>query len=631
MQKFPSLTPGNTMTEHAVFGNVDRIRYGVRTRLNKRARRFQRTLGILIFYTRGLRLHLLALAAFSILLGLMETFQIVLLYPILNASFNITDTGISFLEPLYDLARSIITLPEVVTFCLLFIAFVILTFLVTIIYRVISLKFTKSVIVRTKSLLFNKLQESDYRYFVENKQGDILYNVVSSPEKIRRFLDYSARIFSDAVVVLTIIIGLFLVSPTATVILLLGGVGFILIVRVVGNKVSYVIGRVQLKSISSENTVVSQYIQGIRQIRSAHADDHWKKEYTAALRNYWDKFVRFRFTEAVPAALLQMIFFIGIAGVVIALYYIHQDQFLYVIPLIGTFAFSALKVLPKLASMGDHNMIVMDAYPDLERIYYFLNDSRYSTIKNGTVRFEALTSDIVFEDVDFCYYEGQELVKGLNLTIPKNQVTALVGHSGSGKSTIVSLLLRYYDVSSGKILVNGIDLREYDLATLLEKIGYVSQDTFIYNDSIKANIAFGGDYTDEEIAEAARKANIHEFIIGLPEGYESIVGDQGLRLSGGEKQRIAIARALVRKPEILVLDEATSNLDNESEAIVQDSINRISETITTFIIAHRLSTIRRADTINVMSKGTIVESGNHDELMAREERYFELYLSAAKV
>ncbi|MGB4052482.1 MAG: ATP-binding cassette domain-containing protein, partial [Methanoculleus sp.] len=232
-------------------------------------------------------------------------------------------------------------------------------------------------------------------------------------------------------------------------------------------------------------------------------------------------------------------------------------------------------------------------------------------------------------DVDFCYYEGQDLVEGLNLTIPKNRVTALVGHSGSGKSTIVSLLLRYYDVSNGRILVNGIDLREYDLATFLEKIGYVSQDTFIYNDSIRANIAFGDDYTDEEIAEAARKANIHTFIMGLSEGYDTVVGDQGLRLSGGEKQRIAIARALVRKPEILVLDEATSNLDNESEAIVQDSINKVSETITTFIIAHRLSTIRRADVINVMSKGTIVESGSHDELMEREGRYFELYLSAA--
>lgn len=617
------------MAEQAAHpGHVARMKYGMKNHVNRAMKRCRRTFGILQFYSRGLKLHLLALVISSMLLGLMETFQIVLLYPILNASFNIQDAGIPFFEPLYNIVRGVVDLPEVVTFCLLFIVFVFLTFLATIAYRMISLKFTRAIIVRTKGAIFDKLKDSDYRYFVENKQGDILYNVVSSPGKIRVFLDNSTRIFSEAVVIFTVLTALFFVSPTAMAVLLAGGVGFILIVRVVGNRVSYFIGKVQLQSISSENAVISQYVQGLRQIRSVNADDYWQKQYTAALRNYWDKYVRFRFTEQLPPALLQMVFFSAIAGVVIALYYIHQDQFLYIIPLIGTFAFSALKILPRLSNIGSQNMQMMDAYPDLERIYHFLNDSRYSTIKNGTVKFDELTSDIVFENVGFRYYEGQNLIEGLNLTIHKNRVTALVGHSGSGKSTVISLLLRYYDVSSGRILINGIDVREYDIATFLGKIGYVSQDTFIYNASIRENIVFGGEYTDEQIIEAAKKANIHTFIAGLPRGYDTVVGDQGLKLSGGEKQRIAIARALVREPEILVLDEATSNLDNESEAIVQDSINRVSETITTFIVAHRLSTIRRADTIYVMSRGRIVESGSHDKLMEMKGRYYELYESS---
>jgi len=204
-------------------------------------------------------------------------------------------------------------------------------------------------------------------------------------------------------------------------------------------------------------------------------------------------------------------------------------------------------------------------------------------------------------------------------------VTALVGHSGSGKSTIISLLLRYYDVSDGRILFNGTDIREYDIETILARVGYVSQDTFIFNASIRENIAFGSDYSDEQIITAAQRANIHSFIMSLPDKYDSMVGEHGLKLSGGEKQRIAIARALVREPEILVLDEATSNLDNESEAIVQDSINQVAETVTTFIVAHRLSTVRNANAIYVMSKGRVVECGTHEELMEKRGRYFELY------
>lgn len=609
-------------------GHTPSIKKGMTDQLNVELESYRRSLSILSFYSRGLKPHLVALVFFSILLGLMETIQIVLLYPILNASFNLQDAGIPFFEPLYNIARNVISLPEVVIFCLLFIFFVVLTFFATIAYKLVSLKFTRAVIVRTKEMIFDKIKESDYRFFVENKQGDILYNVVTSPGKINTFLDRSTRMLADVVVILTILFTLLFMSTTATLILLVGGISFIFIIRLVGTRISYFIGKVQLQSIASENMVITQYIQGLRQIRSVHADSYWRKQYTMALRNYWDKYVRFRFTEALPMTLLQMLFFIGIAGIVIMLYYVHSEHFLMVIPLIGTFAFSALKVLPRLSEIGNYYMGMMDAYADLERIHSFLNDTRYQTIRNGTVNFNSLDSDIVFQAVFFQYYEGQNLIDGLNLTIPRNKVTALVGHSGSGKSTVISLLLRYYDVTAGKILVNGIDLREYDLKTFLTKVGYVSQDTFIYNTTIRENIAFGSDYSDEEIINAAIRANIHGYILGLPGGYDTIVGDQGLKLSGGEKQRVAIARALVRKPEILVLDEATSNLDNESEAMVQESINRISGTVTTFIIAHRLSTIRKADTIIMMSDGRIAESGTHDDLMKKQGKYYKLYESA---
>jgi ABC-type multidrug transport system fused ATPase/permease subunit len=614
------------MEEQASYLNhAVRMKHGLIILLTKVLKKYRRTFYIFQFYIKGFKRTLLALVVFSILLGLMETFQIVLLYPILNASFNLQDQGITFFEPLYNLVRKTFNLPDVVAFSLLFIVLVFLTFLGTLIYKYLSLNFTKKVIIQTKRSIFDKLAASDYRYFVDNRRGDILYAVIAAPGRIKEFLEVSTGIFSDFVVIMAILVMLFFVSTYGVALMLVGGVFFVLVIRFIGKRFAYRLGKRQLRSIQSENEVINGYIQGIRQIRSVYGDSYWKEKYNQALSNYWDKFIKYSFLKNLPIATLNFLFFSLIAVVVIVLFYLYQENFIYVIPLIGTFAFSALKVLPRLSSIGNNYMTAMDSWPNLEKVYRFLNDPRYSLLRNGTKVFEAFTSDIVFENVNFSYYKHQELIEGVNLSIRKNKITALVGPSGSGKSTIVSLLLRYYDVSNGNIIINGTDLREYDLKSYLQKIGYVSQDTFIYNATVRENIAFGGDYSDERIIEAAKKANIHTFIASLPEGYCTIVGDQGLKLSGGEKQRIAIARALVRDPELLVLDEATSNLDNQSEAIVQASINQVSMNITTFIVAHRLSTIRKADTIFVMIGGRIVESGSHDALMEKRGRYFEIY------
>lgn len=585
----------------------------------------KKNLQILRFFFKGFEKILLALAFLSILLGLMDTFQIVLIYPFLNASFNLQDQGITYFEPIYHLVRNTMNLPDLVLFGILFLILVFLKFMVTLIYQYLSLYFTKAAIIRTKGLIFNKLVDSDYRYFIDNRQGDILYGVVTAPEKIKRFLDISTLIFSDIMTLLIIVFALFFISPSGVLIMVTGGFLFVLCVRLIGNRIAYFMGKLQLRSIQSENVVISNYVQGLRQIRSVNGDAFWKEKYNSALRNYWDKFIKYSFLKSLPSILLEFFFFSVIVVIVITLYYFNQEKFTYMIPLIGTFVFSAFKILPKLSRISKEYMNMMDDWPNLQRVYTLLNDDRYHNLQNGKEKFETLNSDILFEDVSFFYGQGHKTIESVSLVIKKNNVTALVGPSGSGKSTIVSLLLRYYDVSKGRIFINGIDLREYDIKTYLQKVGYVSQDTFLYNASIRENIAFGGTYLDEEIVAAAMKANIHTFITNLPEGYDSIIGDQGSKLSGGEKQRIAIARALVRDPEILILDEATSNLDNESEAIVQHSINRISETITTFIVSHRLTAIRNADAIFVITDGRINESGNHDQLMMKKGRYYELF------
>ncbi|MFY9195567.1 MAG: ABC transporter ATP-binding protein [Methanoculleus sp.] len=587
----------------------------------------RRMIQLLRFYSYGYKRYLAVLFVLSIMQGFMETLQIILLYPIINATIDFRGSEIAIFEPFYTFVQDSIALPPIVLFSLLFILIVILTFIISLVYRYLSLYLTKKVITQAKRTIFDKLVRSDYQYYVDNTRGDILYNVISAPAQIRYFLETTTGMLSESIIIITILLTILFVSVNAFAVIVAGSLIFVLIARIIGKKVAFRLGRLQMRSIRSENEVISNYVQGLRQIRSVCGDAHWRKKYDVALDKFWDKYIRLSFFRHLPGETLEFSFFVGIAALVIALYYIYQESFLLVVPVMGTFVFSAMKVIPRISGMSHKHMIIMETWPNLEAIYEFLTDAQYLKMVDGTRDFDSLMSDIVFDDVFFSYYQGQRLVEELNLTIQKKKVTALVGHSGSGKSTLVSLLLRYYDVTGGRILVNGYDLREYKRETLLQKVGYVSQDTFVYNETIRENIAFGGDYSDEEITEAARKANIHTFITGLAEGYDSVVGDQGIKLSGGEKQRIAIARALVRRPEILVLDEATSNLDNESEAIVQDSINRVSKNVTTFIIAHRLSTIRKADAIYFMSGGRILESGSHDELMAMRGGYYELYES----
>lgn len=595
------------------------------TLLRETFKKYSLILKILNFYSKDLHNHIFAIFGLILIIGVIETLQIVFLYPILTESLHLTSDNLTFFEPLYNFILKTMNFPGIVAFCLLFIFFVFMGFIAAIIYYRISFSFAKEVTVKIKRDIFEKLIENDYKYYVDNKHGDILYDVVIAPTQIRIFLETSTRYFADIVVILSILLLLTFVSFFGCTLLIIGGLMYFLILRYVGKKVSYYLGKLQILSNQSENKVITEYVHGIRQIRSVYADNHWKNKYDEAIAKYWDKFVKYRFLEQIPMAALNFIFFFSIAALVIVFYYIYQEKFFYIIPVFGTFAYSAVKILPKLLAMGSNNATLLNTWPNLEKVYYFLNNTKYCNLQNGDKKLTHLDSDILLENVSFGYFKNQILLEDINVIIKKNKMTAIVGPSGSGKSTIVSLLLRLYDVENGKILINGIDLREYDLGSFLGKVGYVSQNTFIYNASVTENIAFGGEISEEKIIEAAIKANAHNFILNLSEGYNTLVGDQGLKLSGGEKQRIAIARALVRDPEILILDEATSSLDNESEAIVQNSINMVSKNVTTFVVAHRLTTIRNADNIYVISNGKIVENGIHDELIKMKGKYYQLY------
>jgi subfamily B ATP-binding cassette protein MsbA len=259
-----------------------------------------------------------------------------------------------------------------------------------------------------------------------------------------------------------------------------------------------------------------------------------------------------------------------------------------------------------------------------ERVFDVLEVENTITNKSNAIVKGTFTDKITIENINF-KYEDENVLKNFSLEVSKGKTVALVGQSGSGKSTIANLLTRFYDVQEGIIKIDGIDIKDMNLKSLRDLMGLVTQDSILFNDTIKANISLGKpNATDEEIIEALKIANAYEFVKDLPEGIYTNIGDSGNKLSGGQKQRLSIARAVLKNPPIMILDEATSALDTESERLVQIALENMMQNRTSIVIAHRLSTIQKADTIVVMQKGKIVEQGTHDELLTKNGTYSKL-------
>lgn len=376
---------------------------------------------------------------------------------------------------------------------------------------------------------------------------------------------------------------------------------------------------------------LTEALGGIRVIKGFHALD---KEAEIFEKGVLRIFENVKTTLTTTASVTSLgTFFIGSASVLIMGYgglLIIQDQ----LTLGELFSFTLFLgfLIAPIMQMANIGTQMTEAFAGLDRTAELLSWPREDDDPRRTVEMPPIDGHIVFEDVHFAYDEDKPVLRGISFDAPPGTVVALVGSSGSGKTTTAGLAATFLEPDQGRVLVDGHDLRDVKLASYRDQLGLVLQDDFLFDGTIAENLLFARpNATGQEVQEAAEKAYVTEFTDRFPDGLETVIGERGIKLSGGQRQRVTIARALLAQPRILVLDEATSSLDTESEALIQESLQELLRDRTTIVIAHRLSTIRRADLILVIEDGQVVERGRHDELIAREGRYHQLYTLQARI
>lgn len=492
--------------------------------------------------------------------------------------------------------------------------------------RYLVVKLEQSVTRDLRNETFSHLLDLDMRFFGVTRAGQIISRLTSDADQLRALVTENMAKLATSVLQVLITVAIMIgISPRLTI------VALVVLPAMFG-----IWGRFLKRLRRGDRNVlnlageVASHLQetvlGIRQVKGSGAERFERARFENVTWAYFKAVVRNERIRALASPLTEMI---GALGTVLLLWYgsrlvlvehrIEAATFLAFLGL-SLRLYVPAKWLSKFPSSVQPGLVAA------ERIFEFLDapidikDAAHAKPFNGIQR------EIKFDNIAFEYESGRPVLADIALTVASGSVVALVGPSGAGKSTLADLVARFYDPTHGRILIDGIDLRELSIKSLRSSLSVVSQDTVLFHDTVRANIAYAlPGATAETVIRAARAANAHDFITELPNGYDTILGERGTRLSGGQRQRLAIARAILRDPPILVLDEATSALDSESERLVQEAMEKLLQGRTVFVIAHRLSTVRNADIIVVLQAGRIVQSGTHDQLLAEGGLYRHLY------
>ena len=474
--------------------------------------------------------------------------------------------------------------------------------------------------------LYSKIQTLDMKYFSDSKVGDLMSRFSSDASMINSIILDSFTIILYLMTAIFYLVVLFITDWKLTMGVFLIAPLLLVVVKRYSSKLKHM-GKNRQEISGELNSKLQETLSGIRVIKAFTTENYEKSKFknlSSKLRFFTRKAIGYEakansIAESLNYIMFALLLFFGGYRVIRSGGTFTPGDFMTVLAGMGAMYTPAKRAL-KLYNGINTNSAAVD------RIFEILDiESKVIDSENAT-QFKEFNSTIEFKNVDFEYEENKNVITNFNLSVKKGEKIALVGNSGGGKSTIVNLLPRFYDVSHGTIEIDGVDIKKYKLKSLRKKIGIVPQDTFLFSGTIEENIKYGNrTATTEEVIDAAKQANAHVFIEKLSNGYLTEIGERGVKLSGGQKQRIAIARAILENPEILILDEATSALDNESEKLVQDALEKLMKDKTSFVIAHRLSTVISCDKIIVLQAGEIREIGTHAELLEKNGIYKSLY------
>jgi ATP-binding cassette, subfamily B, bacterial MsbA len=482
-----------------------------------------------------------------------------------------------------------------------------------------------SVVRDLRNLLYSKIIQQSMAFFTRTSTGRLMSAVTSDIERIQYAVSQTAADFLKQSFTLLGLLGVLFYMDWRL------ALGSLILVPLVVLP-SHNIGRyIRVSSRSSQdkmaelNNVLQETFSGIRIVKAFGMELSEVEKFKATTRRLLRVSLRWVRAQAATSPIMEVLGAITVAGLLLY----ARNEILYHAQTTGgfvAFLFALIKTYEPIKRLtGVHNAAAQ-AVGASEQVFHYLDLHPDIHDEPGALALPPFERQIEFQNVDFDYEEALPLLRNINLRIQKGEVVAIVGSSGAGKTTLASLIPRFFDVTRGRILIDGLDVRRLKLNSLRAQIGIVTQETILFNDTVYNNICYGSQLAGEEAArDAARAALAEDFILEMPEGYQTVIGERGQRLSGGQRQRIAIARALLKNPPILILDEATSELDTESELLVQRALANLMRGRTVLVIAHRLSTVRRAERIIVLDRGTINEVGSHEDLISRGGMYQKLH------